>query len=155
MIYIIAIVASLSFGSGYYASTIACKAEQAQRIEAINKKLIDAAETNARLTAKLERLNQHNSSNTKATIKYVTKYITKEQKDSSSVCAIDANIVRLLNSLRLSKAISGTDETSATFAADDPYTEEDLINYAIVIISKYNDARNQCNSLIEFLSDRR
>ncbi len=125
---------------------------ESERVEAVEKALEQAyldAELARDEELALIKAQQKTEVVYRTITKEVPKYVTQIQRIDSQ-CNLSRGTVRLFNDAaaeRLSRA-AGLDDPADTEPS--AVTESRLIDYGLDVIDRYNQAKNQCNALIQW-----
>lgn len=143
---ILILVLSISFGSGYKVRSLMAEAAKSARLKADKLKLEQNIEINDKLRIQLANAKAITNTVYETIIKEIPVYVTKIQKVDSG-CNITYGTQQLLNN-----AVNYLPQSSGGITYPNTKAtgikEIDLINYTAKIITRYNEARDQCNLLI-------
>lgn len=140
-----AFLAGTAMGYGYRDNQA-----EAERVKAVEAALVDykrQAELDHDEELALIKAQKKTEIVYRTITKEVPKYVTQIQRVDSQ-CNLSRGTVRLFNDAaaeRLSRA-AGFNDPADTEAST--VTEAELIDYALDVIDRYNQAKNQCNALI-------
>ena len=151
LVYVIVIASTFTtgFGLGYRQKGIEAKATYSK----VLKIELDKQKENVKIVHNVEKVYLEKlvqgATVYKTIHKDIVKYVPVIQKENSD-CNLTTGTVRLLNDASSERIPTSTRDTSATDTKPSLITGEGLIRHTERIISLYNRAKTQCNSLIEF-----
>jgi hypothetical protein len=150
MIYGIILIGAFStgFAVGYHQKAIVDKAAYSKEL----KIALDKERENVKIVHDVEKVYVEKlvkgATVYKTIHKDIVKYVPIIQKENSS-CNLTIGTVRLLNNASTESMPSSSRDTLAEGSRPSTITGEDFIKHTERVVSLYNRAKTQCNSLID------